>query len=504
MYSNPPANPLPHIDYRWVILASFLLSAWLIFLDPLVNRDAIIYLRAADAYLQDGFAASQELFGRPILSILMAWLHQLTGIPMVYAGLAITAFFYAAMCAGFVSIVHILGGDRTVQVIAAIVILSHPLLNTSRSSILRDPAYWALLILAFRELLLYLRNPALHHQLRWFAYVMLAALFRFEGIFVAVFAPLALLFARDLPQCGRHFLRLWLPPLLATGAALAAFLAYQLNARPDDAVFPSINTYLERLAELPEQFSVVAADTAQPLLEFTSREDASVAVVAALLAILLLNIGRAATWVWIVTLAYGLRARLLERLRRDDATLLLAHALIILAYLAAFVLINRFMLERYTKPLVVFLLLCIPFILSVLWHAGGWRRVIVILLLAGMSADTLHNNHRDKIFVREATEWVRENTPADSVLVTNEKYIAYFSEREVNWPVLQGIQFRLEDILDNRQLWRRSDYLVMYLKDNRLEAWQAWLEEHSLEELRSFESGRKGRVSIVALERADE
>ena len=499
MHPNPSANSLPHLDYRWVALASLLLSAWLIALDPLINRDAIIYLRAADAYLQDGFTASQQHFGRPVLSICMAWIHQLTGIPLVYAGLAITTTFYALLCCAFVASVHTLGGDRRVQLIAAIVILSHPMINNDRSSIMRDPAYWTLLLLALREMLLYLRSPTLKHQLRWFTLVILASLFRFEGLFFAALAPLAVLFAKDLADKGRHCLHLLVPQLLAIGSLLLGALAYQSRLGPDATAFPSIQRYLDRLAAFPEQFQSAASAAAQPLLQFTALEDAPVAAIAALSALLLLNICRATTWVWTLTLLWGWRAHLLERFRRDDAILLRAHLLIALAYLAAFVLINRFMLERYSLQLVVFLLLLLPFVLSALWHAGGWRKVLVIVLLLGMSADTLHNGRGDKAFIRDATEWVRDNTPTDSIIVTNEKYIAYFSRRQADWSTLLGIKFDTEDILAHQRLWKNSDYMVMYLREGRQESWNEWLEQHSLQELRTFQSGRKGKVVVVAL-----
>ena len=79
-----PDNPAA-IDYRVVAALSLLLSLWLIAIDPVLNRDAILYLRTADAYLQGGFAASQQLFERPALSICLALLHQFTGLPLVYA-----------------------------------------------------------------------------------------------------------------------------------------------------------------------------------------------------------------------------------------------------------------------------------------------------------------------------------------------------------------------------------------------------------------------------------
>ena len=139
------------IDYRWIVLASLLLSGWLIAIDPLLNRDAIIYLRSADAYLRDGFVASQQLFDRPLISICFALLHKWTGLPLEWAGQLLNSLFYALFCATFVATVHTLGGDRRVQLFAAVVVLSHPMLNDYRSSIVRDPAYWAFIVLSLRR-----------------------------------------------------------------------------------------------------------------------------------------------------------------------------------------------------------------------------------------------------------------------------------------------------------------------------------------------------------------
>lgn len=101
MQANPAATTLPRLHYRWVFAASLLLSAWLMWLDPLLNRDAIIYLRSADAYLQGGLLAAQQLHGRPILAVLMAWLHQLSGLSLMHSGLFITTLAYALLCTCF-------------------------------------------------------------------------------------------------------------------------------------------------------------------------------------------------------------------------------------------------------------------------------------------------------------------------------------------------------------------------------------------------------------------
>jgi len=83
----------PAIDYRIIAAVSLALSIWLILINPLINRDAILYLTTAEAYLQEGLIASLTLFDRPFLSILIALLHKFTGLSLLHAGLVLNAMF---------------------------------------------------------------------------------------------------------------------------------------------------------------------------------------------------------------------------------------------------------------------------------------------------------------------------------------------------------------------------------------------------------------------------
>ncbi len=487
-----------NLRYRWIIAASLLLSIWLIWLDPLINRDAIIYLRAAEAYLRDGVAASQQIFGRPLLPICIAILHQATGIPLLYAGLLITTAFYVLLCVAFVDTVRVLGGKRSVQLIAAIVILSHPWINHTRASIMRDPIYLAFVVLSLREMLLFIQAPSVARQLRWVMYIVLATLFRFEGAFLAALAPLAILCTGNVVDRGKRCLQLLIPPLLLILVGAAALLSYQSLNPGTATLFPGIELYLERLLEFPHQFAELARQSAEPMLAFTAADDAPVAAVAALAAILVLNLCRAITWPWVAVLFWGARAGIGHRFRRDDLVLVYAYLAITLAYLCAFVAINRFMLERYASQAAIILLLFLPFFLSSLWHRGGWQKYLALALLVGTCADTLHSNTRDKIFIVQATQWVTENTPADASVVTNEKYIAHFSRRDVAWESLQQRRFKLETILDTPALWQESDYMVMYLRKSQEPRWQQFIEDTGFQELRSFAGKRKGRAVVLA------
>ena len=496
MHNNPAAAAMAPIDYRWIVLASLLLSGWLIAIDPLLNRDAIIYLRSADAYLRDGFVASQQLFDRLLISICFALLHKWTGLPLEWAGQLLNSLFYALFCAAFVATVHTLGGDRRVQLFAAVVVLSHPMLNDYRSSIVRDPAYWAFIVLSLRQLLLYLRTARWRHRLGWLVCVMLASLFRFEGLFFAALAPLSLLLLKDQPHKLRLGLSLLWPVLVVAGIGAAIVV----SVLPQPLQLPGIRVHVTRLLAVPGELTQLAAANAELLLRGSAREDGIAAVLAGLLAILLLNIGRALTWPYVAVLLWGAKDKLLARFRPQDAVLLHAHLLISLGYLLAFTLINRFMLERYSNQLVIFALLYVPFVLNALWQNSGrtWVKLLIAALLLAFVLDSLDNARSEKIFIRDATLWLAENTPEHATLVTNERYIAYFSGRDIEWDSASRKRFDMWSMLSDDAFWGGRDYLAMLVRPPDAARWRTFLQRHGLHEIVVFEGGRHGDVRIVA------
>lgn len=497
MLSNSTATANTPIDYRVVALLSLLLSIWLISIDPLINRDAIIYLRSADAYLLHGFGRDHGLLAYPLISILMGILHQLTGLSLLHAGLLLTSLFYALFCVAFVACVQTLGGDRRVQWIAAVVALSHPMLNDQRSSIMRDPAYFSLILLAFRALLLYVRQPTARHQLSWTACIVLAMLFRFEGVFFALLAPGSLLFTRQLPHKLKHCLRLFLPQLAVVGV-----LVVTSQTGSDGDMFPSLEVYINGLLAIPTDFEAISQATGAALLEFTSRDDAPAAVIAGLGAILVLNICRAITWPYVLVLLWGRVSGMASRLRPDDRNLLLCHLAISLAYLALFTLINRFLLERYANQLVVLVLLFLPFVLNALLHDADqrWKKALAILLLAGMCLDSVHNKDAEKAFIRDAAEWIAEYTPQEASLASNHKYIAYFSERNFDWKFASSIRFNTQKLLSSEKHWRSKDFLAVVIKRRDQWLWEQFVVKGKLREIAQFDGGRHGSVYIVQIQ----
>jgi len=489
----------PPVDLRIVAAASLLLSLWLILIEPVINRDAIIYLRTAEAYLQDGLLASFAIFDRPFLPLIMALLHQLTGLSLLHCGLLLSAVFYALLCTAFVSIVRLLGGDRRVQIIAAIVILSHPSIAAGRDSIMRDAPFWAFSLLAFRALLLYLRQPILKYNFQWFGLVALATAFRFEGLFFAVLAPLAVFAAADQGHRLRISLRLLALPLAAIAIVGIVILSIQAGMASGSQLFPAIANYVDKLLAFPQEFAKISTQTAGALLVFTAKEDANIAAIAGLAAVMLINLVRAILWPYVFVLVWGKMQNLFKIIPTQSRRLLNGHLAIALIYLVLFILTNRFMLERYCHIFTIFIALYLPFILDAAWapQRRPLTKILAILVLVGMSIDVAGSMGNRKIYKKEASDWLVSNTPADASIVSNSKYIAYFSGRETDWRNLGAITFRATELSKKSALWRDVDYIVVRVRTGEFEQWATFLADNSLLELKTFSGERHGKISII-------
>jgi hypothetical protein len=116
-----------------------------------------------------------------------------------------------------------------------------------------------------------------------------------------------------------------------------------------------------------------------------------------------------------------------------------------------------------------------------------------------MAVDSLHNRDHEKAFIRDANQWLLNHTPQHASILSNNEYLAYFSQRQLDWKVASYTRFDLATMLAVEQYWRGKDFLVMRVTRHNVAAWEAFLQQYSLEETMVFDGGRHGRVAIVKL-----
>ena len=165
---------------------SLLLSAIALATNTL-NRDGMLYVRTAEAYLAGGLEAARESFDWLFLPILMAWGSRLTGLGPEAVGQLFNALFMAGTCALLVSCV----GRRQPELAwwACLAVLSVIGINEYRHELLREYGCWFFALLAFRLALDWDARPGWLGALAVQAALLVAALFRSEAL--VLFAALA-------------------------------------------------------------------------------------------------------------------------------------------------------------------------------------------------------------------------------------------------------------------------------------------------------------------------
>jgi 4-amino-4-deoxy-L-arabinose transferase-like glycosyltransferase len=481
------------LDNRLLFLGSMLLSVWLVFMDPVLNRDAILYLRAADAYREQGLAAAMALYDRPFLSVLAAYLNQWTGLRMDLSALFILGLLYSTTVLVFIALIRNLGGDYRVQTLAAVLILAHPEVNAFRSSVVRDPGFWAFALLGVLLLLRYLQQHRLSDLAGWVLALSAATLFRFEGLFLMAAAPLLLLLAAEHDRW-----RLLAPLLLALAALVALGLGAWLALSDQQLNFEHIAVYIGQALTWQEQFSASSEGVADQLLRLTSVDDAPVAVVGALFAVLMITLARALMWPAILLWVAGWWRGGALNWTRGQHCVIWGHAAVCFVYLTLFLFTNSFVVERYTGLLVLLLLLPLPFWLAGLWDLNRVTvRVLIVVILGGLAIDTLHNADYRKAFISDATDWMRRNAPVNAPLLTNEPHLAYFSGRPVNFDLHQP-QVDFFDTLRLRPgLPRAHHYLALNVRKRDARFAEQLLNDAAMRELAVFGGNRFGTLRIL-------
>jgi len=452
------------------VFVSLLLSAWSVYRDPVINHDGILYLRAAEAILAGGWRAGFAIYPWPLYAWLVALLHQATGLGLEPAAHLLDFALQALVVWAFIGVVKQLGGDRRTLLVAALVVLVHAPFNEYRSFVVRDFGYWAFYLLALGALLRYARAPSLGPALAWGAWMILATLFRIEGLVILLLAPLALLLAPDRPfaaRCGQ----------LAKAQVVAAVLLVVLGGwwlaggplEQTGRLAEPLQWLQQFWGQLAGGFRHKAAALAQAILNQYSSSYAMAGVIALLAVILLGKTIGALTPLYALLALHAWRGRLLP-LSGGAGRVLVWLVLLQTAILVGFLVNNFFLPGRHAMAWALTAMLLVPFSLVTLhdrWRtraAGGravrWLFPAVCAVLVAMAVDGLWSFGPSKAYLREAGLWVNARTSPTSKVHSNNQIVAFYAGgRGEKWA--RGFSWEETAALLKNKSWGEYDYLAV-------------------------------------------
>lgn len=460
--------------------ASLLLSA-LAVLTGNLNRDGMLYVEAANAFLADGFAAQHAVFSWPFLSTLMALLAQVSGLSPEVCGQLLNALLMAVACVLLIDLVR--RSDPGLTGWAMLVLLALPGVNEYRNELIREYGAWCFSLLALRLALDWPAAPGWPRAVLIQACVALAVLFRPETA-VFLFAILAWQHWQpsSLSRLQRAIQLGGLPLLLL----LALLILHALGLLGEDT----------RLAFEVGRFDFAGFDHTAAEMNKTFSHYAREAGTAPLI----LALGSLALIPWMLPGKLGIfivplgcflaSGEVLAALRRH--ALLLSALLCHLAVLAVFVLQLHFLSGRYLGLLLLFATPFIAlglrrlFVVRLRW----WKPMLGLLMLVALS--NVLSLAPSKQHFAHAGAWLaaQHEREAPRVFVGSAR-----TAHHAGWAYHSRAGALDRARLEAEIAAGRYDQLVLDVSRKDKE-FPAWLAAHGLHEIQRF-SDRKGDAVVV-------
>lgn len=361
-----------------------------------LNRDGMLYVEAANAYLRGGIEAATAIFAWPFLSILMASIAQCTPLSIEQAGYLLNALFMGGTGALLVAC-----AQRSFPRAAwatAIAFLVTPGINDYRHEIIREFGCWFFVMLGFW---LAIRWQETGKQfLAWAAQcsIVLGALFRPEAMCFLVALILWQLSSPSVESRRKNLITITALPLLGASVLLTAFLLNQLPSQRLVSDLSRLN--FQRVHDKAKLIADHLPDYAQP--------NALTILVFGSLALIPLKFVHAMgiTLAPLATpFALGEHPRKILR----ASSLFSWAALINLLILCVFVTDLQFLPGRYVAQWTLFFIPLAGYGLFRLWQRYPRTRLLIVLLAVAVPLSNAINAPSPKMYFREAGNWLKNN-----------------------------------------------------------------------------------------------
>ncbi len=437
-------------DHAWsAVFFSVMFSIWVIYTDEVINSDGIRYIESARLFIEQGWSAGFNHYHWPFYTLLIVSLSKLLFIELETAAYVLNTILLGLLTFMFVRCARELGGDKKVTLAAAILLLTHVTLNEFRDLIVRDFGYLAFSFTAFYYLLKHKIIGANRDALAAGAAMVVATLFRVEGVVFLILGPLILLWQSiPLQKRLRSCLLVWMPAIILAvitmiGISLLSEGGGLVNNKLSESIWIINNTLLSASQGISDKARILE----ETVLNLQTRNMGTESVVAILIMIMLSDMMSATGVLKPALLVWGISKEHI-RCKVKDWSIPVWLLVLNIVILTSFVVGRFFLVSRYALYFSLLVSVLAAFPLAELLRSKASStdvrhlkksrsvRVILIIMLIYMLGDGLTSSG-DKAYIREAAQWLNINAK-QSAIFSNEEHMYYYTRRFVPWETMKG------------------------------------------------------------------
>lgn len=491
--------------YFYAIVMSLALSLWIDWRESVINPDAICYIISAEA-VTSGLKEMMHLCAQarwPLYSVLIYAVVQITHLPFDMAAYVLDGFLTAISVLTFMLIIKELGGSRKTLWLGALVILLAHDFNSVREYIIRDHGFWAFYLVSMLLMLRYLRVPYWLTGVAFNASLLIATLFRIEGVLFLLVLPFFSLICFQYPFRRRAWFFLNLN-LLTVFIFFAAIIWFCLHPQQKLEKLGRISEFIEQMKHgvglIIWRYQYTKASLIRYVMTLDSIVQADLILTLLLLVWYMVSVVMHLSFGYCMLAMYALWRKTCSFVKSANIVLV-GYILVNLVITIGFFLENLFLSKRYLIALSLIFMLFVPFALQDLlsrWHNKRYRIFLCIAVCCMLisSLGGVFEFGYSKAYVRDAGNWLAKNVPASASLYANEYQLMYYSKHFDNKILYEKhVLFRASTAISNNK-WKQYDYLAIRVGKKESHGFADVLQEINLKPIKVFSNKRGDQVVI--------
>lgn len=491
--------------YFVAAIISLALSYWACVKEVVINPDAICYLQSAET-MKMGLMTAMHLCDQakwPLYSALVYIVMGVTKLSSVYAAYLLNSIFSLISVVTFIGIFQFFKVPIRLLWFAALVILLAPEFNSVRVYIVRDHGFWAFYLVSIFFLLNYFQKPRWHVAIAWNLSIIVATLFRIEGLLFFLFMPFIAWFdcSKKLITRFKAFLQLNTVILVGLIGLAVCFWFYSKQitdglGRVDEVEFQILHGF----EMMTSHFHSNAAALGQYVLSQYAAGDAAWILFLMLCVWYVALAASNVSVVYAVLVVYAWCKKLLS-VDSSSKLVLWSYVFFNVFITAIFLVENMFLSKRYLLALSLVLMIWVPFAIND--FAEGWRKhklpfILVMIFVFGAALGGIFNFGHSKAYIQEAGTWLAEHTPENAAIYSNDYQVMFYSHHFANAifdkaPIYAGMNV----FTDSK--WKQFDYLAIRTNKSELEKNATNMKQVGLTPVQVFSNKRGDQVSIYKI-----
>ena len=172
-------------------LISLVLAYRLIYIQQgWISDDFVLYHEVSRLFSIGDIKAGLMLLNWPLYPALITIIHKLTTLSLTASAQTLTVALYGLTTYALLSFIKRIGGDKKTILFGALLFFSTLYITGDVvSMLLRDTGFWAFYLLSLNAFHQYILTPTLSHAMRWQVLMIMATLFRIEGVLFLILLP---------------------------------------------------------------------------------------------------------------------------------------------------------------------------------------------------------------------------------------------------------------------------------------------------------------------------